>query len=203
MPSLTFPAADSPDFKEAMARNQELAARVMYTVDEALVPINAALEYRDREPSRRWRAHYDLVRGRLLAVKIRCFEYNCDLRKMKKDMPRFTKEKSNAWRLVPSGDVQSNPKAAEAAHEARSFWNGHRGTPRHPLGPARPARAQRPVRTRLARNLRPTPPAPPRARRRRQEKSPKPPRKETPAAAETLNPNGRMRLGATRHSFSQ
>ena len=46
-----------------MARNQELAARVMYTVDEALVPINAALQYRDREPSRRWRAHYDLIRG--------------------------------------------------------------------------------------------------------------------------------------------
>lgn len=133
MPSLTFPAAESPDFKEAMAQNQELAARVSYTVDEALVPINAALQYRDREPSRRWRAHYDLVRGRLLAVKIRCFEYNAICAKMKKEMPRFTKEKSNAWRLLPSGDVQSNAKAAEAAQDARQLLQQvvqeHPGTP--------------------------------------------------------------------------
>lgn len=133
MPSLTFPAAESPQFKDAMARNQELAARVMYTVDEALVPINAVVKARDHEPARRWRAHYDLARGRLLAVKIRCFEYNWICAKMKKDMPRFANPKSNAWRLVPSGQVQSSAKAGEAAKEARALLervlDEHPGTP--------------------------------------------------------------------------
>ena len=40
------------------------------------MPITAAAKFRDRETSRRWQAHYDLIRGRLLAMKIRCYEYN-------------------------------------------------------------------------------------------------------------------------------
>jgi hypothetical protein len=71
-PSLTFPAANGPEFKESMAKNQEIVARIAYTVDAALEPISRAAKFRDKEPSRRWQAHYDLLRGRLLAMKIRC-----------------------------------------------------------------------------------------------------------------------------------
>ena len=59
-----------------MAVNQGIAERTAYTVDEALVPINSVAKFRDREISRRWQAHYDLIRGRLLAMKVRCYEYN-------------------------------------------------------------------------------------------------------------------------------
>ena len=76
MPSLFFPPADSPEFKEVMGNNQGVAERTAYTVDEALGPINAVAKLRDRETSRRWQAHYDLIRGRLLAMKVRCYEYN-------------------------------------------------------------------------------------------------------------------------------
>jgi hypothetical protein len=133
MPSLTFPAADSPEFKEVMLRNQELAARTMYTVDEALVPITAAVKRRDHETSRRWQAHYDLARGRLLAVKLRCYEYNWACAKMKKDMPRFTDPRYNAWRLVPDAEVKSSAKAAAVADEAKALLlrvvKDHPGTP--------------------------------------------------------------------------
>ena len=76
MPSLYFPPADAPEFKDVMAANQGVAERTAYTVDEALGPINAVAKLRDRETSRRWQAHYDLIRGRLLAMKVRCYEYN-------------------------------------------------------------------------------------------------------------------------------
>ena len=76
MPSLFFPPADAPEFKDVMAVNQGIAERIAYTVDEALVPINSAAKLRDRETSRRWQAHFDLIRGRLLAMKVRCYEYN-------------------------------------------------------------------------------------------------------------------------------
>ena len=91
MPALIFPPADGPEFKEAMERNQAIAARTAYTVDAALEPINAVAKFRDRETSRRWQAHYDLIRGRLLAMKVRCYEYNWACAKMKKDAPKFTK----------------------------------------------------------------------------------------------------------------
>jgi hypothetical protein len=114
MPTLLFPAADGPEFKEVMERNQAIAAQTAYTVDAAIEPINAAAKFRDREPSRRWQAHYDLIRGRLLAMKVRCYEYNWICAKMKKDAPKFTKPDNNAWRLVPDDEVHYSDKAAAA-----------------------------------------------------------------------------------------
>ncbi|HEX8203808.1 MAG TPA: VWA domain-containing protein [Isosphaeraceae bacterium] len=132
-PALDFPPADDPDFKEAMARNQEIVARTLYTVDEALVPITQVAKLRDRETSRRWQAHYDLIRGRLVAVKIRCYEYNATCAAMKKDPRKFTKPTSNAWRLIPVDEVQLGEKVAAAAEEAKTLLRrvvaDHKGTP--------------------------------------------------------------------------
>jgi hypothetical protein len=132
-PSLTFPAADGPEFKEAMARNQEIVARVMYTVDEALGPITAVARKRDHETSRRWQAHYDLIRGRLLAMKLRCYEYNWACARMKKDPKKFSDPMFNAWRMMPDPEVKSSDKAAAVAEEAKALLQrvtkDHPGTP--------------------------------------------------------------------------
>jgi hypothetical protein len=133
MPGLFFPPADVPEFKDAMARNQGIAERTAYTVDEALGPINAVAKYRDRETSRRWQAHYDLIRGRLLAMKVRCYEYNWACARMKKDPPKFTNPRSNAWRLVPDRAIQYSEKAAAAAREAESLLQ--RVVDEHPATP--------------------------------------------------------------------
>ncbi len=121
MPSLFFPPADAPEFKDVMALNQGIAERTAYTVDEALVPINSVAKLRDREISRRWQAHYDLIRGRLLAMKVRCYEYNYACARMKKDPPKFSSPKFNAWRLVPDSNIQYSDKAVVAAREAQSI----------------------------------------------------------------------------------
>ncbi|WP_169977732.1 vWA domain-containing protein [Tautonia rosea] len=132
-PSLVFPTAGTPQFKEAMERNQTIAARVMYTVEEALGPIQSASSYRDRETSRRWQAHYDLMRARLLAVKIRCYEYDWACAQMKVNPRPFTNEKSNAWRLEPDTEIHYSPSAQRAGEEARELlervMTEHRGTP--------------------------------------------------------------------------
>jgi hypothetical protein len=123
MPSLFFPPVDGPEFKQVMEANQALAARTAYTVDAALEPINAAVRSRDRETSRRWQAHYDLIRGRLLTAKVRCYEYNWACARMKKDAPKFTKPDSNAWRLVPDAEVHYSDKAAAAGKQAVDLLN--------------------------------------------------------------------------------
>jgi hypothetical protein len=133
MPSLVFPAVESPDFKEVMAANQALAERTAYTVDEALGPINSVAKLRDRETSRRWQAHYDLIRGRLLAMKVRCYEYNWACARLKKDPPKFKNPKANAWRLVPDSSVQYSEKAAAAARDADRLL--HRVIQEHPDTP--------------------------------------------------------------------
>jgi hypothetical protein len=133
MPTLFFPPADTPEFKEVMSTSQGVAERTAYTVDEALGPINAVVKLRDRETSRRWQAHYDLIRGRLLAIKVRCYEYNWACARMKKDPPKFTNLKYNAWRLVPHSAVQYSEKAAAAGREAQALL--HRVIDEHPTTP--------------------------------------------------------------------
>jgi von Willebrand factor type A domain len=133
MPSLFFPPADAPEFKDMMAVNQGIAERTAYTVDEALVPINSVAKLRDREISRRWQAHYDLIRGRLLAMKVRCYEYNYACARMKKDPPKFSSPKFNAWRLVPDANIQYSEKAVVAAREAQALL--HRVIEDHPTTP--------------------------------------------------------------------
>jgi hypothetical protein len=133
MPTLVFPSMESPNFKDVMAANQALAERTAYTVDEALGPVNAVAKLRDREPSRRWQAHYDLIRGRLLAMKVRCYEYNWACARLKKDPPKFKNPKANAWRLMPDSAVQYSEKAAAAAHDADRLL--HRVIQEHPETP--------------------------------------------------------------------
>jgi hypothetical protein len=104
-----------------MARNQEIVARVEYTVNEALTPITQVVKLRDHETSRRWQAHYDLIRGRLLAMKIRCAEYQTACARMKKDAPKFKDPKSNAWRLVPTEEILTGDKVDKVARETKAL----------------------------------------------------------------------------------
>lgn len=118
MPSLVFPPVDGTEFKEVMERNQAISAQTSYLVDAAIEPINAVVKLRDRETSRRWQAHYDLIRGRLMAMKVRSYEYNWACAQMKKDPLKFKKPDSNAWRLVPDTEIHFSDKAAAAARQA-------------------------------------------------------------------------------------
>ena len=133
MPSLFFPPADIPEFKEVMGRNQAIADLTTSVVNEALGPITAVAKLRDRETSRRWQAHYDLIRGRLLAMKVRSIEYNWVCARMKKDPPKFTDPRSNAWRLVPDRAIQYSKMAAAAAQEAEALLR--RVVAEHPATP--------------------------------------------------------------------
>jgi uncharacterized protein YegL len=133
-PSLSFPAADDPDFKDAIKANQVIVARVEYTVKEALVPISAVSKLRDRETSRRWQAHYDLIRGRLLAMRIRCNEFNSACAQLLRDQPKFKNPGSNTWKLVPADDINARDSQAKAvATEAKRLLqrvvDDHPGTP--------------------------------------------------------------------------
>ncbi len=133
-PALSFPSAEGPEFKEAMKENQIVVARIEYTVKEALIPISAVSKLRDRETSRRWQAHYDLIRGRLLAMRIRCNEFNSACAKMLKDQPKFKNPGSNTWKLVPAEDINArDPQAKIVAEEAKRLLkrvvDDHPGTP--------------------------------------------------------------------------
>lgn len=121
MPTLNFPSMEAPNFKDVLRDNQAIADRIAYTVDEALEPITAAAKRRDHETSARWRANFDLMHGRLLAMKVRCYEYNWACARLVKDTPRFQNPQSNTWRLVPDATVRYSEKASEAGRRAEEL----------------------------------------------------------------------------------
>ena len=121
MPTLNFPSIEAPNFKNVLRDNQAVADRIAYTVDEALGPITAAAKQRDHETSRRWQASFDLMHGRLMAMKVRCYEYNWACARLVKDTPRFQNPRSNTWRLVPDATVRYSAKASEAGRLAEEL----------------------------------------------------------------------------------
>ncbi len=70
------------------------------------------------EPSARWRAWYDLTYGRLLAMQVRCNEYNWTCAVMKGKGSAFVEKKSNRWRFRPSTEITSGTAAERASAEA-------------------------------------------------------------------------------------
>ncbi len=118
---LTFPVADSPEFQQAMSRNQAIAERLAYGVDEVRTPLIHRAAIRARETLPQLHGYYDLVLGRLLAMKVRCYEYNWACARMKKDPPKLTDPRSNAWKLVPDSTVKYSASAAATVREAETL----------------------------------------------------------------------------------
>lgn len=150
-PSLTFRDGDT----NAITNSQRTVAKTLYFAEKALENLKAVEKYREKEKSRRWQAHYDLMMGRLLAAVVRCNEYNWALAQIKLGTKTHTAGK-NAWRFVPEkdlnnlafgkvenarkadnnvrkADANATAKARKAAEEALAYLNRvvteHKGTP--------------------------------------------------------------------------
>jgi len=99
------------------------ADRTSRTVEQALVHVSQPRAVDDgldheygAEQSPRWRAWYDLTRGRLLATSVRLEEYRltCDA----VVQPGFLDETTNHLIFVPSLDLKSNSEFRRRAEEA-------------------------------------------------------------------------------------
>ncbi|MEK6233194.1 MAG: hypothetical protein N2C14_00625, partial [Planctomycetales bacterium] len=72
----------------------------------------------EQEESPRWRAWYDLTRGRMLALYVRNREYNAACEEMKGRHPDFLNNKFNRWWFKPSEEIRSGDLVEKAAAEA-------------------------------------------------------------------------------------
>ena len=118
-----FPG-DTAGMNRVMGDGQAAMAKVEYFVKPMLKEVLAVEKDRDKEQSRRWRAEYDLVLGRLLAAEVRTYTYNAMCAQMKKKPKEFEDSNNNAWSLkhdsnVPS-DTAAGPKLADLADKART-----------------------------------------------------------------------------------
>ncbi len=134
-PRFTFTVpADTEQFRDQMTQGQRAQAQTRFIVEAALSMLEPVRDLRDREPSPRWRAHFDLIYGRLLAMKVRCFMYDASCAQMKNDPLPFQNPNSNAWRLRPIDEIiLGGPTVTQAADRARQLLQ--RVVDEHPESP--------------------------------------------------------------------
>ena len=123
---------------------------------------------RDREPDKRWQAHYDLMLGQIVAYQIKAYEYRACLKELFEKKPKPSKtptEKLHVWwGLGHSNQAEGRQgrDEQEIRRGQRALPEGLRAAPEHPLGRPREVGAGARLQRRLGRA-----PARPEPRRRR------------------------------------
>jgi hypothetical protein len=117
----------------------ELAKAKMYVeyLDAAEKAMKDIVRLRDREPSPRWRAHYDLILAQLVAYRARVFEYGVYLQAFKTNPKPFDPPTRNralaGWDLTSRaktlGGELTQPDINEAAERFRTIMREYDGTP--------------------------------------------------------------------------
>ena len=139
-----MPAELIPPANEAgMAATERL--KVLLAIQNRLEGLQ---KLRDREPSKRWQAHYDLMLAQIVAYQVKAYEYRACLAEMVKTLPKPKKMPTAdlmvEWDLHHSPDPKA-PKeetAKKYAEAEKLLKAGHRAPPQDPLGRPRPGRAQ-------------------------------------------------------------
>jgi len=122
------------NYLQQLTDAQKSAAETSYAVDNLLAAFVGDLEPEyEKETLPRWRANYDLARGRLLALRVRAQEYNLACAQLKQLGTPDVANKSNHWHFRPSkqfaGGAASRKLAAEAARLLKRVLDEAPNTP--------------------------------------------------------------------------
>ena len=110
----TVPSEMAPQVSAVMA--QSLGTFGVMT--EAQRRLEAVRPLRAKEPSRRWRANYDLMLAQIMSYRVRLFQYMIALDQFAKSVPtrKLSNPKTNRWGVsVASGDKLLTPDAQQVA----------------------------------------------------------------------------------------
>lgn len=129
--SLRFKAKGTPDLElrvnqgnylQTLTRAQQTVAESSLMIDNILEAFRGNLEAEyEKEDSPRWRMAYNLALGRLLAQKIRCFEYNYACAQMKTMGAQDVANKSNHWIFRPDPNINYATSMKKTAMQAEKL----------------------------------------------------------------------------------
>ncbi|MBX7168822.1 MAG: VWA domain-containing protein [Pirellulales bacterium] len=118
-PRLSF-APTGETFQDDLREAQQTVAYNSVILDQALEffgPKGLEEAYQ-KEAAARWRAFYDLTFGRLLAMRVRCNEYNWACAQMRGKGSEFVDQQSNRWKFKPDAKINFGTASERAAAEA-------------------------------------------------------------------------------------
>jgi hypothetical protein len=109
-------------------------AMLLVELEDALAALEKQKPGRDKETSKRWRAHYDYVLAMLESRYAYLNEYNLMLGKIRKDeLPPLDPKQHTGWRLQTQEKMASPRDVKDKAEDAKTLFDGlikdHPGTP--------------------------------------------------------------------------
>jgi hypothetical protein len=134
----SFVGANSAQVKAKVRNEQTEPGKAKFYLKEALSDLREAAKLRDKEPSKRWQAHFDYVEARLLARLIYLSEYNYALAKIRTDSLPELPEGMTAYQLrlgskekveVPRSESEWKGWMKELKRSWERIINQYRGTP--------------------------------------------------------------------------
>lgn len=111
------------NFQNQLSEAQQSVAFNNIVLAEALAafPPRGLEQELAEEKSPRWRAWHDLTLGRLLAMQVRCNEYNWACAEMKGKGADFVNQQSNRWTFKPSDKLRPGAGSAKQAEQAKQL----------------------------------------------------------------------------------
>ena len=109
--------------KKKFLSAQKDPALAILDLEEALDDLQMQDEKRGMEKSKRWQAHFDLARARLISRLVHIYEYNNLLGEIRRDDLPTLGEEDIGWRLTNSHSLRiGEAKLKLAAKTARNIW---------------------------------------------------------------------------------
>ncbi len=102
---------DHAEFSKQGEETAKRAMRAMGLLNESVKQLDSVKKLRDKEPSERWRANYDLMHAQCLAYRVRLFQLLLALDQHYKTKPKPKDEKNNYW------DIHRVPQLLEPTKE--------------------------------------------------------------------------------------
>jgi hypothetical protein len=121
--------------KAQVIKLQESAiGKPLFELQEALEEMKKVEEKRDEEKSKRWQAHFDYVKAKLLARIIYLREYSLMMGKIRKDELPALAPGNTGWRLASRVKLQSTDKEikdmlGDYKKALKALKSKHKGTP--------------------------------------------------------------------------
>jgi outer membrane biosynthesis protein TonB len=124
--------ADEARLKKQLLDDMKDLSRIVFCLQEALEGLEDVAARRARE-DRRWQAHYDFIKARVLAQLAHLEEHQALLGQMRRELPPLDRARHSGWRLAPSETVRGGREVRRYAAPARKGYEAlireHPGTP--------------------------------------------------------------------------
>jgi hypothetical protein len=131
-PEQRFEKRNEAQMQRALNTAQQFAARHSPDVDKVYEVLSSGEGDRDKLPTKRLQAEYDLALGQTLAAKVRLDGYNSMLAALKRGK-NFTNETSREWLLEQGTQIETGSQIQKMSEKAiqclQRVVNDHPGTP--------------------------------------------------------------------------